>query len=132
MFRVLSSDRLSVIPELRKGKLRRFECLVALFSLISCQPLLGQNLIGRAILGEPYGVAMVEIPILNPVSGRDELPLSVRRVGDVVAGDPVLFPASQDLVVEVAPPSQRELPPAGGGRLLGRVGELFRELSQLP
>lgn len=129
MFRVLSSDRLSVIPELRERKLRPFECLVVLFSLVSCQPLLGQNLIGRAILGEPYGVAMVEMPILNPVSGRDELPLSVRRVGEVAVGDPVLFPASQDLVVEVAPPSQRELPPAGGGRLLERVGELFRELS---
>ena len=31
--------------------------------------------------------------------------------------------------MEVAPPSQRQLPEAGGGRLLERVGELFKELS---
>ena len=129
MSRVLSSDRLSVIRERMTRKLRMYGCLFILFSLVIFQPLLGQNPTVTAVLGEPYGVAMVEIPVLNPVSGRAELPLSVRMAGDIRVSNQVLFPVSHDLIIEVAPPSQRELPPAGGGRLLERVGELFRELS---
>lgn len=87
---------------------------------------LDQRVIGRAVSGEPYGICVVEIPVPNPVSGRVELPLAVR---ENQGSNNILFPISHDLVIEVAPPSQRQLPQAGGGRLLERVGELFKELS---
>lgn len=89
----------------------------------------GQSLKGRAVLGDPFGVAIVEIPIENPVSGRSEPPLLIKPIEDEPFGPRPLFSAPNDLVMEVAPPSQRQLPEAGGGRLLERVGELFKELS---
>ena len=87
-----------------------------------------QELISKAILGEPYGIGLLEVPVPNPVSGREFAPLAVRSSSGKFDRQ-VFFPATSDLVVEVAPPSQRKLPQAGGGRLLERVGELFKELS---
>jgi len=101
--------------------------LLVLFSS-EMKQLSAQQIISRAIMGEPYGVALVEIPVVNPVSGRDEAPLSAHSFGNKSRGR-VLFPVANDSIIEVAPPSERQLPPAGGGRLLERVGELFRELS---
>ena len=89
-----------------------------------------KDIMVKACLGEPYGIAMIEIPVSVPVAGRPALPLTVRPVDDsaIGAGSP-LFSVSNDLIIEIGPPSERQLPPAGGGRLLERVGELLKELS---
>ena len=102
--------------------------LLMTLSVASFVDLEAQEPIGKAIIREPYGVAMVEIPIPNPVSGREVPALEVRGLTGEVS-QRILFSTASDRIIEVAPPSQRKLPPAGGGRLLERVGELFKELS---
>lgn len=80
--------------------------LLVLFSS-EMKQLSAQQIISRAIMGEPYGVALVEIPVVNPVSGRDEAPLSVHSFGNKSRGR-VLFPVANDSIIEVAPPSERQ------------------------
>ncbi|MCG8650478.1 MAG: hypothetical protein MI861_11640, partial [Pirellulales bacterium] len=77
-----------------------------------------------AAVGQPYGVASIEIPVDPPVVGRNLPPVMVTE-----ATGRVLFPIADDIRVRVAPPSQRPVPPPGRGRLLNRVGNLIRELT---
>ncbi len=77
-----------------------------------------------AVTGQPYGVASIEIPVQPPVVGRQLPPINV-------SGEEgrILYPIADDVRVKVAPASQRPVPPAGRGRLIGRVGNLIRELT---
>lgn len=88
---------------------------------------LAVDVLATAMVGQPYGVASVELPIGVPVVGREYPPIEVTDE----AGR-VLFSAANDIRVELGLPSERPLPPPGGGRLLGRVGELVRELAGEP
>ena len=85
------------------------------------------DVLATAMVGQPYGVASVELPIGVPAVGQEYPPIEVTDT----AGR-VLFSASNDVRVELGLPSDRPLPPPGGGRLLGRVGELVRELAGEP
>lgn len=74
--------------------------------------------------GQPYGVATIEIPVDAPVVGKALPP--VRTTDE--AGR-VLYPISHDVRVAVTRISDRPVPQPGRGRLLGRVTDLIRELT---
>lgn len=74
--------------------------------------------------GHPYAVASIEIPVDPPSVGQ---PLPGLSVAD--DQQRVLYPIASDLRVDVGRPSDRPVPPPGGGRLLSRVGNLIRELT---
>lgn len=78
-----------------------------------------------AISGEPYGVATLRIPLERPAIGPPLPPMEVSS-----EGGRVLYPMAHDRRVEVERrPSERPVPRAGRGRLLGRLGNLIRELA---
>ncbi|MFK8111876.1 MAG: hypothetical protein AB8B91_06725 [Rubripirellula sp.] len=85
---------------------------------------LAADVMAIAIPGQPYGVATIEIPIASPVIGEVPPPIQVADQ----AGR-VLFPISDDVRVKVTRPSDRPVPRPGGGRLLNRVGNLIREIT---
>lgn len=75
--------------------------------------------------GAPYGIAVIEIPLRNPVLGDG--PPRLRMDGS--SGQP-FFAVSKNIQVRAAElPSERPLPRIGQGRLLGRVGNLIREVA---
>ena len=85
----------------------------------------GVDIYATAVNGDPYGVARVEIPLSTPVVGNPLPPLQIRD-----ADGRVLFPIARDMRVPVAQrPSERPVPQPGRGRLLNRVGNLIRELT---
>ncbi|TWT53948.1 hypothetical protein Pla22_15820 [Rubripirellula amarantea] len=74
--------------------------------------------------GQPYGVGLIEIPLDVPIVGQVPPPLQV--------SDPshrIFYPFSEDVRIEVPRPSQRPVPQPGRGRLLGRLGNLIREIA---
>ncbi len=74
--------------------------------------------------GYPYGVAAIELPMQTPILGDGLPPL------EVVENERVRFVISENLQQRVGRrPSEQPLPPVGRGRLLGRVGNLIREIS---
>ncbi len=73
--------------------------------------------------GQPYGVATIEIPVAVPING----PVPPLQVTD--ENHRVVFPIANDIRVKLAPPSELPVPRPGRGRLLGRVGQLIRELT---
>lgn len=74
--------------------------------------------------GVPYGVAMIEIPLRNPVLGDGPPPL--RLIGPPAR---TFFSVTENVQVRAADfPSERPLPAIGQGRLLGRVNNLIREV----
>lgn len=73
--------------------------------------------------GQPFHVATIEIPLQTPVLG-DIPPL------ELAVNDRTRFAVSENLQSRVARrPSEQPLPPLGQGRLLGRVGNLIREIA---
>ncbi len=74
--------------------------------------------------GQPYGVVSIEIPVDPPVVGRVLPPISVTN-----PEGRVLYPIADDLRTKVVPVADRPVPQPGRGRLLGRVGNLIRELT---
>ena len=94
-------------------------------STLAAGPARAVDVLATAVTGEPYGVASIEIPLPEPVVGNPLPPLSVTD-----AEGRVLYPMARDERVAVrTPPSERPVPRVGRGRLLGRVGDLIRELS---
>ncbi len=84
-----------------------------------------QEIMATAAKGTPYGVGTIELPLGRPVVGNPLPPLEVRD-----ADGRVLYPIARDMRVRVERrPSERPVPRPGRGRLLGRVGELIRELA---
>lgn len=75
--------------------------------------------------GAPYGIAVIEIPLRNPVLGDGPPRLRI----DGSSGQ-TFFAVSKNIQVRAAElPSERPLPRIGQGRLLGRVGNLIREVA---
>lgn len=74
--------------------------------------------------GQPYGVASIEIPVDPPLVGRMMPPLEVTN-----AEGRVLYPIGSDVRVKAGRVSDRPVPQPGRGRLLGRVGNLIREIT---
>lgn len=77
-----------------------------------------------AAVGQPFGVATVEIPLDGPLFGKTFPPLEI--------SDPdgrVLYPVANDLLAQ-GRPSERPIPQPGGGRLLNRLGSLIREIAE--
>ncbi len=75
--------------------------------------------------GIPYGIAAIEIPLRNPVLGDG--PPRLRLNGSSARP---FFTVSKNVQVRAAElPSERPLPRIGQGRLLGRVGNLIREVA---
>lgn len=77
-----------------------------------------------AVSGQPYGVAVIEIPLAASVIDQTLPPLCA-----INADGRVLYPVSEDIRVQVPPPSERPVPRPGRGRLLGRLGNLIREIT---
>lgn len=108
----------------------------------------GQAAVGQAAVGQTQILAahfgaddvswvVIEIPVggevladtgnlNNPDSPLP--PLSVRAV-DQAKPSPVAYPVSSEVRIEVLPPSEQPVPRPGGGRLLGRLRNLIREVS---
>ncbi|MFG0264360.1 MAG: hypothetical protein ACF8AM_04300 [Rhodopirellula sp. JB055] len=83
----------------------------------------------QAVSGTPFGVAVIEMPLRNPIVGPGPGPLTI-------AGEPapastkIFYPVSNDVRVTMGrPPSEQPVPQIGRGRLLNRVGNLIRELA---
>ena len=70
--------------------------------------------------GQPYSVATVEIPLDPPVVGPELPPIQVTS-----ESGRVLYSIGHDVRVKVERPSGRP----GRGRLIGRVGDLIREIA---
>ncbi|WP_145415906.1 hypothetical protein [Planctomycetes bacterium K23_9] len=77
-----------------------------------------------AATGQPFGVATIELPVAAPIAGQSPAPLQVSD-----DDGRVMFPIANDIRVKVAPPSRRPVPRPGNGRLLGRLGNLIREIT---
>ncbi|MFK8111072.1 MAG: hypothetical protein AB8B91_02660 [Rubripirellula sp.] len=84
-----------------------------------------QNPVAVAFAGEPFSVGMIEIPLRNPALGEGPGELWIEG-----NDQRVLHAISQNVETPVRqPPSQQPIPRLGQGRLLGRVGNLIRELA---
>ena len=83
------------------------------------------DILVTAAAGQPYGVARVEIPVVAPSVGQVLPPMSVTSTDGRV-----LFPVSDDELINLAPLSQRAVPRPGRGRLLNRLSGLIRELAR--
>ncbi len=97
--------------------------LVLAFILPS-QRCLAVDVMVTAVAGRPYGVATIEIPLQQPIVG---VTLSPIRAVDV--NGRILYPFSEDIKVGVPPASETPVPRPGNGRLLGRLGNLIREIA---
>ncbi len=76
-----------------------------------------------AAAGKVYSIATIEIPVDVPLEGASS-PLNV-----LDDEGRILFPISSDVRVRVARPSERPVPRPGNGRLIGRLGNLIREIT---
>ncbi len=97
---------------------------VVISQLVSARSASAVDVLVTAATGHPYGVALIEIPVENPVIGRTFPPVEAAE-----SAGRILHPISDDVRVRAARPSEQEVPTPGGGRLLGRVGNLIRELT---
>ncbi|TWT81798.1 hypothetical protein CA13_32510 [Planctomycetes bacterium CA13] len=77
-----------------------------------------------AQIGEPFGVATIEVPLATGVDAGSMPPL---RATD--SAGRVLYPVANETRQRVIPPSERPVPEPGRGRLLNRLGGLIRELT---
>jgi len=85
---------------------------------------MGVEAMVSAQIGEPLGVATIEIPL--PTAARVG---STPRLRVADTQGRVLYPVSGEVTVPVVRPSERPVPQPGRGRLLGRLGNLIRELT---
>ncbi len=106
--------------------LRMIRILFLTFVLIALpiSDLFAAEAMVSAQIGEPFGIATLEIPLAQPVL-RGELP--PLRISNQKGR--VFYPAVREKRVAVIPPSERPVPEPGRGRLLNRVGDLIREIT---
>ncbi len=116
-----------------KGVLMRFVRFVILLTMfvgglaVIASPARGVDVMATALLGppdQPYGVATIEIPLAEPIVGTTPRPITVGS-----DSGRVFYPVAEEVEVDIVPPSQRPVPQPGNGRLLGRLGNLIRELT---
>jgi hypothetical protein len=81
------------------------------------------EIMAGAFSGEPYGIATIEIPLEIPIVGAPLPPLEIRDTENRVH-----YPVSADIRTKAVRPSEQPVPPPGQGRLLGRLGNLIREI----
>jgi hypothetical protein len=80
-----------------------------------------------------WGVGVIEIPVEGEVIDRRLPPLVIvpsvptSQQQGLIPGQ-VLFPLTEEIRVAVRPPSEQPIPEPGGGRLLGRLRNLIREV----
>ncbi len=85
------------------------------------------DIMAAATLGpesQVYGIATVEIPLAEPIIGRTPRPITV--TSDTGR---VFYPVSSDVEARIVPPSERPVPQPGRGRLIGRLGQLIKEIA---
>ncbi len=91
------------------------------------------DVLARAVAGSPYGVATIEIPLVQPIVGQTLPPIQATDAGADTAtasgAGRVLYSFSEDIKVDVPRPSETPVPRPGNGRLLGRLGNLIREIA---
>jgi hypothetical protein len=90
-------------------------------------PAVAVDVLAAALLGpddQPYGVATIEIPLASPIIGSTPPALTVTSPSGRIH-----YPVGHDLQTRITPPSELPVPEAGRGRLLGRLGNLIRELT---
>ncbi|MGB7328777.1 MAG: hypothetical protein WBD31_28120, partial [Rubripirellula sp.] len=101
----------------------------ALLPGIAARSAIAIDVLARAVAGQPYGVASIEIPMAQPIVGQTMPPIQAIDAAAGSNGGRVFYPFSEDLKVEVPPPSETPVPRPGNGRLLGRLGNLIREIA---
>ena len=90
-------------------------------------PAAAVEVLGSAVMGpgnQLYGVATIEIPLAAPIIGERPRPITVTS-----DSGRVYYPVGDDVESRIIPPSERPVPEPGGGRLLGRLGKLLREIT---
>ncbi len=100
-----------------------FSAILGFVSVTLPANLFGQAVV-TAVAGQPYSIATIEIPVAAPIVSQSPPPLHVSDE----AGR-VMFPIANDIRVKVPPPSRLPVPRPGNGRLLGRLGNLIREIT---
>lgn len=101
---------------------------VLLIGLVTCVAMAGSVLgqspvVAVSSVGQSLSVATLEIPLQTPVLG-DGLSLL-----GLVPNERVHFSVSKNQQTRSSRPSEKPLPPLGRGRLLGRFGNLIREIA---
>ena len=99
-------------------------CLLTVSISLFATSASAQDILANAASGTPYGVATIELPIAQPVVNQVLPPLEVHN-----PESRVIYPIANDIRVKVPRPSDLPVPPPGRGRLLGRVGNLIREIT---
>ena len=97
--------------------------LFVMVALATASDVLAEDVFVTAVVGEPFGVATIEMPLDSAMFGNTFPALRVSG-----SDGRVLYPVSNDLITS-GRPSDRPTPEPGGGRLLNRVGSLIRELA---
>lgn len=101
-------------------------CIFSVSAILSV-PAGAVDVLANAVLGpsdQPYGVATIEIPLAQPIIGETPLPIKVTS-----DSGRLFYPVSNDVETRIIPPSEQSVPQPGGGRLLGRLGKLLREIT---
>ena len=98
--------------------------LVVVLSPTGLTPKLMGQVVVTAVTGQPYGIATIELPVAAPIVGQTPPPLTVKD-----DSGRVMFPIADDIRVKIPPHSRRAVPRPGNGRLLGRLGNLIREIT---
>lgn len=104
--------------------LERWLLAAALIGLSSSVAVSAADVFATALSGQPYGVATIEVPLDVPVAAASLPPIQAISDGGVI-----LYPFSEDVRVKAPRASDLPVPPAGQGRLLGRLGSLIREIA---
>ncbi len=103
--------------------MRSVFALIFCVSITSARVSSAVEIMAGAFLGEPYGIAAIEIPLEIPIVGEPLPPLEIRDTQNRV-----LYPVSSDVRTKAVRPSDQPVPKPGQGRLLGRLGNLIREI----
>ena len=103
--------------------LRTLAIALGLFALTPVAKAQSINL--QSAAATPLSVATIELPLARPLVDDGPSTLTARD-----ASGRVFYPVSENVRAPspMAPPSQQPLPGIGGGRLLGRLGNLIREI----
>ncbi|TWU58799.1 hypothetical protein Poly51_15790 [Rubripirellula tenax] len=104
-------------------------CVSCILAASAERSAMAVDVLARAIAGQPYGVATIEIPLAIPIVGQTPPPIQVTDAAATTGSGRVFYSFSEDVKVSVPPPSETPVPRPGNGRLLGRLGNLIREIA---
>lgn len=112
---------------MRFGSLAAALLTVCTLGLMFAPPSYGVDVMATALVGpadQSYGVATIEVPLAQPIIGQTPRPITVTS-----DSGRIFYPIADEVEVRITPPSERPVPQPGNGRLLGRLGNLIRELT---